>query len=213
MILKKLKKIFTKKIKFNNSSQYWEDRYKAGGNSGPGSYSKLSQFKADVINNFVVENRVQSVVELGCGDGNQLGMMNYPQYLGVDVSETILDACRNLYQEDSSKSFIHLSDLNRSDFDLALSLDVIFHLVEDQVFEDYMRKLFLSSKKYVIIYSSNKDDNSENEYEHVKHRRFSDYIDKNLNNWSLVKTIENKYKFNGDAKQTSFADFYVYQKN
>ena len=42
--------------------------------------------------------------------------------------------------------------------DLSLSLDVIYHLVEDDVFEYYMRTLFEASNGYVIIYASDSDD-------------------------------------------------------
>lgn len=41
--------------------------------------------------------------------------------------------------------------------DLTLSLDVIYHLIEDNVFFTYMDRLFDSSTKFVIIYSLNTD--------------------------------------------------------
>ena len=41
-----------KKLKFNTSGQYWEDRYAAGGNSGDGSYGDLAEYKASRINKF-----------------------------------------------------------------------------------------------------------------------------------------------------------------
>jgi hypothetical protein len=33
----------------------------------------------------VAERRIRSVIEFGCGDGNQLGLMRYPSYLGLDI--------------------------------------------------------------------------------------------------------------------------------
>jgi hypothetical protein len=57
---------------FPGSAEYWKERYAAGGSSGAGSYNKLAEFKAEVINDFVVRNQVQTVIEYGCGDGNQL---------------------------------------------------------------------------------------------------------------------------------------------
>lgn len=41
-----------------NSKKYWNDRYLTVGNSGAGSYNKLAQFKADIINNFVEKNQI-----------------------------------------------------------------------------------------------------------------------------------------------------------
>ena len=43
--------------------------------------------------------------------------------------------------------------------DLALSLDVVFHLVEDEVFAQYMQTLIQAGNRYVIIYASDTDDN------------------------------------------------------
>src|ERR1700744_3995435 len=77
-----------------SSSSYWESRYASGGNSGVGSYAQFARFKADVLNTFVAEHKVQSVIEFGCGDGNQLKLAAYPKYLGLDVSETIVAKCR-----------------------------------------------------------------------------------------------------------------------
>lgn len=39
-----------------------------GNNSGAGSYGRLADFKAEIINQFVTENDVREVVEWGCGD-------------------------------------------------------------------------------------------------------------------------------------------------
>src|SRR5438270_10704846 len=63
---------------FDNSSSYWNRRYVAGGTSGAGSYGRLARFKADVLNAFVAESGIASVIEFGCGDGAQLALSNYP---------------------------------------------------------------------------------------------------------------------------------------
>src|ERR1700689_4886366 len=71
-----------------HSPSYWDSRYAGGGNSGDGSYGNLAKFKASVLNQFVAENRIASVVEFGCGDGNQVSLAEYPRYVGIDVSPT-----------------------------------------------------------------------------------------------------------------------------
>jgi hypothetical protein len=90
---------------FPGSRTYWEERYAGGGNSGVGSYSKFAEFKAEVLNDFIVSNSVGSVIEFGCGDGNQLSLANYPRYLGFDVSATAIDLCHAPFAGDESKSF------------------------------------------------------------------------------------------------------------
>src|ERR1700722_520959 len=79
---------------FTSSPRYWEDRYAIGGNSGAGSYGRLARFKAEVINNFVAEHAVLTVIELGCGDGAQLDLARYPHYSGIDISLQAIELCR-----------------------------------------------------------------------------------------------------------------------
>ena len=63
---------FYKNRKFTASDDYWEERYSKGKNSGAGSYNELARFKAEVLNGFVQKQNIRSVIEFGCGDGNQL---------------------------------------------------------------------------------------------------------------------------------------------
>lgn len=116
-----------------NSKKYWENRYSTGGNSGAGSYGKFAQYKSIILNEFVQNNKINKVIEFGCGDGNQLQLAKYPEYLGLDVSTTALDLCKNKFKHDKSKVFKPLKQYKQETADLVLSLDVIFHLVEDKV--------------------------------------------------------------------------------
>jgi hypothetical protein len=50
----------------------WENRYKANGNSGAGSYGVLCEYKAKFINKFIIDNNCKNVIEFGSGDGNQM---------------------------------------------------------------------------------------------------------------------------------------------
>ena len=120
---------------FTTSSAYWEQRYARGGNSGAGSYNQLAEFKAEVLNRFVVEHDVTSVIEFGSGDGEQLKLARYPSYIGVDVSPTILDAARSMFSDRADVTFVHSSEVTPAmTAELSLSLDVIYHLVEDPVY-------------------------------------------------------------------------------
>jgi hypothetical protein len=42
---------------FPDSATYWEQRYARGWNSGVGSYGRLAEFKAQVLNNFCSSER------------------------------------------------------------------------------------------------------------------------------------------------------------
>ena len=54
-----------------DSNEYWENRYKNNETSGDGSYGKLALFKSSIINNFIKDYNIKSILDLGCGDGNQ----------------------------------------------------------------------------------------------------------------------------------------------
>lgn len=196
----------------SGSRSYWEERYKNGGNSGVGSYGKFAEFKAEVINSFVKDNEIESVIEFGCGDGNQLKLADYPHYIGFDVSKTSIALCREMFARDAAKSFHLIDEYAGETADLTLSLDVIYHLIEDDIFEYYMHQLFDSATRFVIIYASDTNENKGFENSHVGHRKFTVWVKENIRGWSLKQYIPNKYAFDGNNMQGSFADFYIFER-
>ncbi len=197
---------------FQDSESYWISRYETGGNSGAGSYNQLAEFKAEILNTFVYENGIISVIEYGCGDGNQLGLAQYPQYTGFDVSPKAISICLNIFSNNETKDFKLMETYGGETAELTLSLDVIYHLVEDSVFIDYMNRLFDSSERFVVIYSSDTDENPEGMAAHVRHRHLSKWITENKAEWKLINHIPNNYPFNGDGKNGSLSDFFIYSK-
>lgn len=197
-------------LHFTTSSEYWESRYALGDTSGPGSYGRLARFKAEFLNEFCRKHNIQSVVEFGCGDGSQLALAKYASYIGVDVSQTAVDICRRKFSGDVSKRFVHLPEAAPDlQADLALSLDVIFHLVEDSVFEAYMRRLYAAARRFVIVYSSNREQPWPNP--HVRHREFTRWVAQNVPDWRLQSTVKNRFPYKAsDPERTSFSDFHVF---
>lgn len=198
--------------RFPGSASYWERRYLRGGTSGAGSYGRLAQFKAEFVNAFVSDHDVDSVLELGCGDGAQLQLAEYPRYTGVDVAQASVDQCRRVFRDDRSKVFVLGSDVGGvAPHELSLSLDVIYHLVEDEVFNRYMTDLFRLAKRYVIVYSSNVD---LAHAAHVRHREFTRWVAVYESGWQLVETVVNRYPAapRTETADTSFADFYVFAR-
>lgn len=199
------------KKSFTSSANYWEDRYRQGGTSGAGSYDRLAQFKAQVLNTFVRENNIRSVIEFGSGDGAQLELADYPDYTGVDVSTTAIETTRRRFAGNSAIRFLHTAEVpDDLQADLVLSLDVIYHLVEDEVFNDYMTQLFAASSRWVIIYASNESQPPQTP--HVRHREFTRWIDANEPRFRLIQRIPNAYPYSADdPDHTSFADFYIFE--
>ncbi len=201
---------------FRGTKDYWERRYTAGRNSGAGSYGRLAEFKAEFINGFVRTHAIQSVMEFGCGDGNQLGLAEYPNYIGLDISAAAVAMCQQRFAEDATKRFAVIAadaastrDLRA---DLTLSLDVIYHLVEEAVYEAYLSQVFDSADRFVIVYSSNSDAIPASP--HVRHREFTRWVATERPNWQLVEHVPNRYPYNSrNRSETSFADFFVFAKS
>jgi len=200
-----------KESKFKGSKEYWNERYIHGGNSGAGSYNALGKWKADTINGILKKINISNVIEWGCGDGNLLKTIQYPKYLGFDVSPKAISICQEKYHNDKRKSFQLVSEYQDEKADITFSLDVIYHLVEDNIYDEYMYKLFTSSNKYVVIYSSNNNYYNE-DIKHVRHRKFTDWIENNQIQWHLIEHIKNDFPYNGDNDAGSISSFYLYKK-
>jgi SAM-dependent methyltransferase len=199
---------FIAKARFPGSASYWEQRYATGGNSGHGSYGKYAEFKAEFLNHFVAEHRIQSVVEFGCGDGNQLSLAVYPLYTGIDVSPTAIDLCSKRFQRDHSKSFFLAGANPPVQADLSISLDVTYHLIEDEAFSRYMTDLFGPALRFVIIYSSDPETGSRPDL-HVRHRPISKYVAEHFPGWRLTSRTNNPYP---KHPTENFAEFMVFER-
>jgi len=200
--------LLRQRLNFAGSADFWERRYARGGTSGPGSYGDLAHGKAQFLNAFVRSNSIQSVIEFGCGDGNQLSLAEYPRYIGLDVSRSAIGLCRNRFAEDLDKSFFlydsacFIDHVGLFQAELALSLDVIYHLIEDAIFAVYMEHLFDAANRYVIVYATN--GSIRDDAPHVRHRHFSSWVDNNRPEWRLREVIV------GPSSGSRRADFFVY---
>lgn len=199
-----------------NSRNYWTQRYLRGGNSGAGSYDKVAIYKGKIINKFIKNKNIKTLIDFGVGDGNQLKYIDTSnlKYIGIDISEFIISKCKILFRHDPSKTFLLDLDVDKkTKSDLVISCDVLYHLIEDSIYNKYMKNLFSMSKKYVLIYARDEDLNLA---KHVKFRKFSKYIENNFPNWELIQHIPNMYpqkNLYGDNTNCSPSDFYIYEKN
>lgn len=194
------------------TGNYWENRYTLGGNSGDGSYGRLAEFKSEIINGFLNQHQISSAIDLGCGDGNQLSLIQYNKFIGLDISPSAINQCKQKYKDDPTREFFvyqpGIANINPGlNADLSLSLDVIYHLVEKKVYTQYLKDLFGLATHFVIIYSTNFD---QHQGDHIIHRRFTDDVETLFPQWQLISEIKNIYP--GTAGQESLADFFIFEK-
>jgi SAM-dependent methyltransferase len=162
---------------------YWEWRYRESNRgSGPGSERKQADHKAGYLNLLIEREHVLSVIDWGCGDGRVISRVRARIYLGLDVSESALRLCQATCGERSRWSWALFDGFTAPPLppaDLSLSLDVIFHLVDDAMYRRHLELVF-GAADLVCIQSSNRDENG---YPHVRHREFLKDVPQG---WSIV---------------------------
>jgi SAM-dependent methyltransferase len=164
-----------------------------------------------VLNRFFADHDIRKVADFGCGDGNQLKTLECAEYLGLDVSPSAVEQCRALYRRDRTKTFLvnsgpeAIAKVREFGPELTMSLDVVYHLVEDETYERYLANLFDVSSRYVVIYSTNVD--KRYDFPHQVDRKFTDYIAKHIRGWRPLQVLANPHK--GSDTQS---DFYIYEK-
>lgn len=195
------------------SSQYWKTRYAKGGTSGAGSYGRLAQYKAQMINAIAAYHGIESAIEFGMGDGNQARLFEFDRFIGTDIVPQVIDAARVEFADRPNWSFKTNDDFDAAPerAELCLSLDVIYHLLEDEVFEDYMTRMAAASKRYLLIYSSDRGDGGG--ARHVKHRNYSKWLAQNTD-FREIKAWDNPHAYSPgkSPKDTSFAAFKLFEK-
>lgn len=187
-----------------STEEIWNNRYQNGGNSGGGSYNELYIFKRDIINDIISKNNIKSIIDFGCGDGNQIKEINIENYIGIDIAKESINICRMKYNGGSKKFYTYKEiDIMNLQAELTMSLDVLYHILEEELYFTYLKNLFSSSSKYVLIYSSNYDGHIDG---HMYTRKFTNIIENMFPNWDLHKKINQIYP------KKSSADFYLYKK-
>ena len=192
---------------------YWEQRYARGGNSGAGSYGALAKYKAAFVNEFMNVNGVRSVVDFGCGDGEQISMLSVKTYHGLDISPNAVERCRTRYDGRDGWTFQLIDEFKPKParYDLAISLDVVYHLIEDEVYESYLKRLFDSAGRYVLIYGSDWD--NPGHVPHIRHRWFSGWVARRRPKWRVCARAANPYPFDAyNSINTTFASFTAFEK-
>jgi hypothetical protein len=131
--------------------------------------------------------------------------------VGLDVSRSAIALCQRRFAADETKSFFLYDGgcfTDRAEVfsaDLALSLDVIYHLIEDEVFASYMGHLFAAGRRFVVIYATNAE--TGDAAPHVRHRRFTDWVEAHRPGWRLTDVTP------GPNHGPGRADFFTYQRS
>jgi len=108
----------------------WKNSF--GTNSGPGSALECSKSYLDFLQIFVKDNKIQSILDLGCGDFNLMRHFNFKdiKYFGVDIVSFIINHNIKTYSNNNIK-FLQSNIIDfklYEQFDLIIIKDVLQHL-------------------------------------------------------------------------------------
>lgn len=196
-------------LRFPGSARYWELRYRTGGTSGAGSYGAEAAYKTEFLNTFFKKNDIHEVIDFGCGDGNQIAGLTIARYTGIDVSPAAVRRCAERYKNDATKTFLTTNDFQPGSYQCAISLDVLYHLVEPEQFTAYLDRLFSSSDMWVVIYASDTSDSARLRGRHVVRRPFTPVIRDRFPDFELVDAPPRPGDLDNPGADASF---YIFMK-
>jgi SAM-dependent methyltransferase len=126
---------------------YWES------GSGLGSHPDATASYREILENFITEYGIRSVVDLGCGDWQSSKLVDWGKvnYIGYDVVKSVIDENIIKYAAPNI-SFMHLLP-NEMDVmeeaDLFIAKEVLQHLPNDEV--KRILDIVLPKYKYLLV--------------------------------------------------------------
>jgi predicted O-methyltransferase YrrM len=152
-----------------NALGYWERRYGDGGTSGAGSRGQEAIQKVQDVQAVIDRFGAKRILDLGCGDGFIAEQLKVESYTGFDPAPSALKLCRDAMP---GRTFKHEmpETLYAPGYDLTMSLDVMFHLVDDEDYGHHLGMLLGFTKERALVYATNHEERGA---AHVRHRRWT----------------------------------------
>lgn len=154
-------------------SNYWEEHYRRGGDSGEGSSGAVRDYKWQVISKF---SKLQDVIDIGCGDLQLWEGRGCVNYLGLDISPTVIK--KNQEKRPDWKFIVFDSSASLPlKADTVLCLEMLFHVLDEQVFIKTIKNLCEYSSNWIFIYT-------------WKENPFADWHIRKQAVWNLCKRVK-----------------------
>lgn len=127
-------------------SNEWGDPQKGEVSSGQGSTIANTKIYRFFLQEFLKENNIKSVVDVGCGDWEFSKLIDWTgiNYTGIDVVKSVIERDQLMYSKENV-NFIHSNgiEMDLPSADLLIIKDVLMHLPNDMI-----PKIFPQFKKY-----------------------------------------------------------------
>lgn len=128
---------------------YWEYRYASGGSSGIGSIGKNREWKWQVITSFLPQ--IGQVIDVGCGDLSFWESRFCPNYIGIDISESIIT--KNRRNKPDWTFILSSADqlIQGLQSPCVFCNDLLFHIMDSDKFINTLNNLCSYSTEYIFI--------------------------------------------------------------
>lgn len=135
-----------------------------GNGSGKGSTPEYNKKYMEFLENFIKENQISSIWDLGCGDWqfSQYIDWNGAQYTGVDCVQSVVDDNNNIHGDlNGNIRFKHMDISNSAHLinpnqDLVILKDILQHWCNEDIV-NFMDILVKQGHKNIILVNGYKD--------------------------------------------------------
>lgn len=132
---------------------FWNARYveAPAKGSGPGSRGENVALKNDIVRQTIAAHNIQSVLDVGRGDLAAMGKLEIDRYVGIDISDVIVERNRQLRPQ---WQFLRedLAGAYRPDpAELVLCFDVLIHQKSRQAYEAILSKALAAAQRVALI--------------------------------------------------------------
>lgn len=133
-----------------NNRLFWDFRYAENPElgSGIGSRGDTKTAKQKMLKLLGIE-KAESVLDIGCGDGEVLYPLRIKNYTGIDISHEALSLSRK--QRPHDKFLIYNEKNNCDDAEFVICLDVLLHQDKAKDYNELIQFAAIKTKKRLII--------------------------------------------------------------
>jgi SAM-dependent methyltransferase len=133
--------------------QFWNARYieEPDKGSGPGSRGQNIRLKGELIRSTIESYGITSVLDIGCGDLATLETLDIDHYVGLDISDVIIERNRTFRPEWQFICADLTGAYQPSPADLVLCFDVLIHQKTRQAYEAVLSKALSAAQRVALI--------------------------------------------------------------
>lgn len=148
-----------RELRFNNRL-FWNQRYSENPDlgSGIGSRGDSRIYKRRLLEDFAIQLRPRSVLDVGCGDAEVSSGLPAEGYTGLDFSEVIVASNREKFRD---RTFVagNFLEIDIGPAEMVVCLDVLIHLSSPEEYRSFVHKLVRSTLKKGIVAGDETDPN------------------------------------------------------